>query len=246
MSQSLIRQQLGLTLRSSLKSLVSQSQTVMLLIDTSGSMSSHVLEPTHEQVMSGDYTRGKRKIEALREVVKDIQSQGDVPMIAFGGGMYDDGGAVRFVKDVPEPNGGTPLHLAIPFAKQYGANRIVVISDGMPDMVEGSMEAARAFGGRVDVVYIGAPGDPGEKFLKALANATGGVQLTDNMLDPKALASSVIGLLEGPKEPERAPLQGAGFSTVTPTDEEPEDDDDDEEDDDEEDDEEENDDADDK
>jgi hypothetical protein len=217
--QSLVRTQLEASAElGSLSSLVKASEVVMLLIDTSGSMTT---------VMDN----GKSRINGLREVVAEILSVGHVPMIAFGG-PFD--AQVRFVDAVPDPDGGTPLHLAIPFAKQYGASRLVVISDGMPDLKDQCFEEARAFGGRIDIVFVGGGGyrDGGETFMLELARLTGGTSMAGNLGEVKQLSGRIIGLLEGPKE-DKAPIQGAGFAVVES---EPDDVDDDADDDDEEDD----------
>lgn len=186
----------------------------MLLIDCSGSMLTTM-------------RNGKTRIDGLREIVRDLQAQGNVPMIAFGG-PYD--AQVRFVDGVPDPDGGTPLHLAIPFAKEYGATRLVVISDGAPDLRDQSMMEATAFGGRIDAVFVGDPGDFGEAFLQALAAATGGTSSTGSLTEVKALGAKIMGLLEGEV---KAPIQGEGFTTVDDVLDAEEDDDDDEDDDDE-------------
>lgn len=227
----LMRLSLETSLTSSLKGLAKEADNVMLLIDTSGSMSSPVRRE--------DGTYGKRAIELLREVVADIKAAGSCPMIAFGG-PYD--AQVRFVDNVPEPDGGTPLHIAIPLAKQYGATRVVVISDGCPDLTEESMLQARAFGGRVDVVFCGSKGDSGEIFLRALAEATGGTCNVGDLTNPKELGRGVIGLLEGDVDPAAPVIMGEGFASVAPEDvvepeEDEEDEDEDEDDEDDEDDE---------
>lgn len=191
MSNELVRKNLetGLAL-GSLEELVRANEVVMWLIDTSGSMSGW-------------------PIEQLRKVVSTVNEVDRVPMIAFGG-PYD--AQVRFVDVIPEPDGGTPLHDAIKLAKSYGATRLVVISDGVPDLRDESMLQARQFGGRIDVAYIGPAGGPGEAFLDQLAAATGGKRITGNLNDTKLLANTVIGLLAGGVE-ERAPLQGPGFTS---------------------------------
>jgi len=218
MSHEMMKKSLESSLQfGSLSDLVKATEEVFLLIDTSLSM-------------AGD------PIVHLREVVSNIQKVGHVPMIAFGG-PYD--AQVRFVDVVPEPDGGTPLHLAIPLAKEYGAGRVVVISDGAPDLKQECLDQAKQFGGRIDVVFIGQPGDSGEKFLRELAALTGGTQMTGDIADIKLITSKVIGLLEGGVEP-RGPIQGEGFSAdegIDPLDDDTdlEDDDDDEEEDDDED-----------
>lgn len=219
MTQDLVRRALEESLETGLKGLAREAETVMLLIDTSGSMLGSV--------------GMKRRIDVLREVVASINPL--PPMIAFGG-PYD--AQVRFVDVVPEPDGGTPLHDAIPLAKSYGATRLVVISDGMPDLRDQCLIEARSFNGKIDVVFIGTEGDSGSVFLAELARITGGSRKeAGNILgDTKSLTSMVVGLLEGEVE-QRAPIQGAGFTTIEDpvgTEDDDNQDDDDEEDDDEE------------
>jgi hypothetical protein len=210
MSNELMRTQLEESLgMTSLKARAREAESVMLLIDTSGSMGAMIGR------------EGKTRIQALREIVAQIKVQGSVPMIAFGG-PYD--AQVRFVDNVPDPDGGTPLHIAIPMAKEYGATRIVVISDGVPDLRDESLNQAKLFGGRIDVVFVGDKGEEGEEFLARLAKMTGGTSGVGNLADTKKLTGQIIGLLEGEVE-ERAPIQGEGFTTV----DEPEPADDDEE-----------------
>jgi hypothetical protein len=177
MSNELVRRNLETSLSlGSLSSLVKASETVMLLIDTSGSMSGS-------------------PVEKLREVVRNINPKAaGIPMIAFGG-PYD--AQCRFVDLVPDPDGGTPLHMAIPMAKEYGANRVVVISDGCPDLSEQCIIEAKAFGGKIDVVYIGAAGDAGSFFLDQLAQLTGGSRLEGDINKTKELSGQVMLLLEG-------------------------------------------------
>lgn len=219
----LVRRNLETSLQiGSIDDLMKASEVVMLLIDTSGSMSSYVQKAN------------KRRIDCLRDVVGQIKATGEsYPMIAFGG-PFD--AQVRFVDVVPEPDGGTPLHAAIPYAKQYGATRLVVISDGVPDLRDQCMIEARAFGGQIDVVFVGDPTDTGTYFMDELAKATGGRRIQGDFAETKKLTSTIMGLLTGGDEPaKRAPIQGEGFSAIEKEDE-PEDDDEEFEDDDEDDD----------
>lgn len=182
--------------KSNVDQFLGASEDVMLLLDTSGSMSSPI-----------NYNEPKTRIEGLREAVVEIKQSGSCPMIAFGGPY---GGEVRFVDDVPNPSGGTPMAQAIELAKTYGATRVVIISDGAPDHKPTTLEAARAFGGRIDVVFIGTVNDyeDGKSFLEQLAAMSGG---RTSIADFKQLAGKVIGLLAGDVE-ERTPIQGEGFS----------------------------------
>ncbi len=212
MTQDLVRKNLETSLSlGSLSSLVKASETIMLLLDTSGSMSGN-------------------PVEKLRDVVRDINPRAaGIPMIAFGG-PYD--AQCRFVDVVPDPDGGTSLHLAIPMAKEYGANRVVVISDGCPDLSEQCIIEAKAFGGRIDVVYIGQAGDGGEFFLNELARLTGGTCGTHDINKTKELSGKVMLLLEGDNtNPSKVIIAGAdGDATISDIDAPVQDEDDDEDD----------------
>lgn len=222
MSDKLTRLEQSMTsTNSSLDDLLTENEVVMLLIDTSSSMQLSV---------SSEFSYvGKKRIDALREVIADIKAEGHVPMIAFGG-PYD--AQVRFVDDVPNADGGTPLHLAIPFAAQYGATRVVVISDGHPDLTEQTIEEVKKFGGRVDIVYVGPAGDPGEKFLQQLATMSGGQQFWGDLREIKQLSAKIIGLLGGTVAGSTVIItDAAGNAHVEEAPDEPDTDDDDEDDD---------------
>lgn len=163
---------------------VREAENPFLLVDVSGSMSERM-------------RNGKTKIEALRQVVSDATRSQRATLIAFGG---RDGGAY-VVNSVPQAGGGTPLAEAIDLARTKEAGRCVVISDGMPDSQNAAMDAARAFGGQIDVVYVGDPSDDsiygGSAFLKRLAESTGGSEFNGDLSKPLELAGKVAGLLAG-------------------------------------------------
>lgn len=156
---------------------VKQLENVFLLLDCSGSMSSGM-------------PSGKRRIDGLRETVKSILTERSLRMVQFGCGYEPS-----FIEQIPDPEGGTPLDKAIIFAKTNNAGRAIVISDGQPDDQGRALEAARQFGGRIDVVFVGYPGEAGEFFLKRLAESTGGESFTGDLSVPKALAGQVMLLL---------------------------------------------------
>ena len=188
----------------SLKDLVRVRATgeVVLLVDVSLSMT---------DVMRN----GKQRIDGLREVVKGMQEKKPVRMIAFGlhpgvgagpseleralgiPGTTGEGPQVGFVDSVPDAQGGTPMAEGIDFARINGFGRAVVISDGGPNDPNAAMESARQFGGKIDVVYVGDPGDRGSTFLEQLAVATGGTRFEGDLSDVKELTGTVIGLLTG-------------------------------------------------
>lgn len=173
----------------SLKDLVRArtSEHSALLIDVSFSMTTYL-------------KNGKTRLQGLREVVTGLQAKRVTPMIAFGLATVIEPGApapseVGFVTEVPEACGGTPMGAAITLAGQSGFGRVVVISDGAP--TDDAMGAAASFGGRIDVIFVGNPGEPGSHFLDQLAKATGGQRFEGDLSDVKEITSAVVGLLNG-------------------------------------------------
>ena len=182
---------------------VKTSEVKYLLLDASGSMLDTMLD---------EQGRTTRMCDQMRRVVAGIQAQQATPMIAFGllGTKPEDPNdpysfrsrqiLADFVNESPEPNinASTPLAEAIEFARENGGGHLIVISDGEPNWPHSdSIDAAKRFGGRIDVVFVGMPGSPGSIFLKELAEATGGVQFEGDLGDTKALTGNVIGLLNG-------------------------------------------------
>lgn len=186
MSQDLVLKNLERSLRTtSLSDLVRvrAGQDVWLLVDASGSM-------------AGVMRNHKRRIDGLDEVVRDIRSKRPVQMIAFG---HD--GAFK-TESVPRPGGGTPLTEAIVLAKQLNTGRCIVISDGEPNNPQTALAAAKDYAGQIDVVFVGDPGEPGEEFLKALAQSTGGTEFRGDLSQPKELSKGIIGLITAGTEEE--------------------------------------------
>jgi hypothetical protein len=174
---------------------VSKSENAILLVDVSGSMGAHM-------------QNGKTRIQGLREVNAGIQSKRATTMIAFG--LFPNrnadptgleqrtvGSEVDFITEIPEAQHSTPMAEAIDFARAHGFGRAVVISDGGPNDPHAAMEAAKRFGGQIDVIYVGDPGDPGSIFLDELAKATGGSRFEGDLSEVKNITGAVIGLLNG-------------------------------------------------
>jgi hypothetical protein len=154
----------------------------LLLVDCSGSMSDRIRS-------------GERKIDALRATVKTLRETHPVPVVAFGLSRYSSERPVALIDTVPEPAGQTPLHLGIDFGAREGATHLVVVTDGLPDSEALALDAARRFGGPIDVFYIGDGDDRGAYFAQMLASETGGsVNLTD-LGQPKQLARHIAGFL---------------------------------------------------
>jgi len=161
--------------KSSLDEFLTASRRSMMLVDVSSSM--------NETIRSGG-----TKIDACRATCDALRESNPVPVAAFGG-------IVELVDRVPHPSGGTPLHRGIEFAQGLGADHLVVITDGEPDSESAALAAAKAFGGVIDVFYIGNGDDAGSRFAAELARQTGGsVNLTD-LAQPKQLAGKILLLL---------------------------------------------------
>lgn len=178
----------------SLKDLVRvrSNENPVLLIDVSGSM--------------GAFMRnGKTRIDGLRSVVAGIQSKRPTTMIAFGMEVTQVhpleptmGSEVGFVTEVPNAHGGTPMAEAIDFAREHGLARAVIVSDGGPNPpASRAMDAAKRFGGQIDVIFVGDPGDPGSIFLEELAKSTGGVRFEGDLSEVLELTGAIVGLLNG-------------------------------------------------
>lgn len=91
--------------------------------------------------------------------------------------------------------GGTNLAEALNYA--YIADgcemRFIVISDGEPNSESQALAAARRFQSRIDCVFVGPEGGPGQAFLRTLAAASGGQSVTAEKA--RELAGTVSRLL---------------------------------------------------
>lgn len=169
---------------------VRTSENPILLLDLSGSMAMSL-------------RNGKSRQQGLREVVTGLQAKRSTPMIGFGMDSRVTefervGQLVGFITEVPDTLGpSTPLAEAIDMARENGYAKAVVISDGVPDDKHRAMDAARRFGGRIDVIFVGNPGEPGSLFLDELASATGGRRFEGDLADVKEITGAVVGLLNG-------------------------------------------------
>jgi len=155
----------------------------LLLVDRSSSMSERI-------------RTGERKIDALRNVVDKVRSTHPVPLAAFPATSLDGHNRCELVDSVPEPRGMTPLAAAIQFGHMQEATHLVVVTDGIPDSKTAAFDAAKAFGGPIDVFYIGDGNDEGARFCAELAKLTGGqCGVTDLLGEKKLLAGKITALL---------------------------------------------------
>ena len=112
----------------------------------------------------------ERRIDALRTIYADLRKTHQVPTAAFG----PWGMETQLIDDIPEPAGGTPLHRGIDFAREQGANHLVLITDGEPQSEAMAYTAAAAFGHPIDVFFIGDETSSFAAFCRELARRTKG------------------------------------------------------------------------
>jgi len=140
----------------------------IILVDTSGSMNARdVVRTTWEQNVT------QSRYEAACEELKKLQAKlpGRIAVIAFSDKPeFAPGGIPRFI------GGGTDLARALTFVHVADGcdMSFVVISDGEPNDEAAALNEAAKFVSRIDTVFVGPAGDPGEQFLEKLAKASGG------------------------------------------------------------------------
>ena len=101
---------------------------------------------------------GRSKIDALRDIVRGLTA----PRIyAFSVACK------RVCDEIPEPRGGTALHLAFLRLRADGITRAVLITDGLPDDEDAALREVRGLG--LDIFYVGPAPKP--EFLDRLAAA---------------------------------------------------------------------------
>jgi Mg-chelatase subunit ChlD len=156
------------------------SADCVVIVDTSGSM--HI----------NDSRNNKSRYEVACEELKSLQATlpGKIAVLSFSSDvMFCPAG-------IPNDYGEmTDLAKALNFAKMADVPdmRFIVISDGEPDAEDDALEAARKFTQRIDTIYVGPDGGSGQAFLKQLAAASGGKNVTSAKV--KELAADIKNLL---------------------------------------------------
>jgi hypothetical protein len=99
-------------------------------------------------------------------------------------------------EQLPVPQGGTALHLALERAAELCPGEVVVISDGAPNDAEAALAAARKLPGVVQAIFVGDEVRNREavQFMTRLARENGGRVITRRLSDP-AFESSVRAVL---------------------------------------------------
>lgn len=142
-----------------------------------------------------DQEYGSRYEQLMRELNKLQQDiPGKIALIAFND-------TAQFVASgvLPPARGTTDLAAGLRFAQAADGTgiRFIVISDGEPDSERAALDLAGQFSDRIDTIYIGPKGGPGQAFLDRLSRAskTPGSHL--QTIEIHKLTQTVKGLLTG-------------------------------------------------
>lgn len=170
----------SLSLRDAAKQSLSRTTSkAIVIVDCSGSMETR------------DALGGKRRIDALREILESLRAQHQFQMIVFGTDAV-------FASVIREPSGSTMLHLAIDLAANVTGkdSTVILISDGEPDSEALAFQSAARLKAKIQCFFVGQPGGAGEDFLRRLASATGGNFASTPLGTPKSIESKIKYLLE--------------------------------------------------
>lgn len=116
------------------------SSNSVILLDISGSM---------DKVVGS-----KRKIDILRQAV-DRQLLTHEVVLVFSSRCD----RIASFQSIPEPFGGTAMHLALQKATSYAPSHTLVVSDGQPDCQKQALLAAETLSGVISTLYIGDDSD---------------------------------------------------------------------------------------
>jgi Mg-chelatase subunit ChlD len=137
------------------------SADALIVVDVSGSMSGSPYDQACAE---------------LRKLQADLP--GKVAVVAFSDRPeFAAHGTPRMI------GGGTDLARALTFVHVADdcEIRFIVISDGCPNDEAAALREARKFQSRIDTVFIGREGEPGQDFLRRLAAASGGQHSTNQV-----------------------------------------------------------------
>lgn len=152
-------------------------------LDTAGSRQVALLDVSSSMA---EQAGSRTKIEILRDALANAPP---ALLIAFSSTPIE----IASAADLPAPNGGTALHLALDLAGVERPWRTLVISDGQPDSEDAALAAARRITGSIDVIYCGPDSDTNARaFLMRLARTGGGRYVGHDLRhNPLALAPAV-------------------------------------------------------
>lgn len=163
----------------------------IIVVDVSGSMTiQDVTSASWETGLQKGPSRYDRACQELADLQADLP--GKIAVVAFSSAVeFCPSGRPVF------QGGGTDLAAALKFVHVADECdiRFIVISDGEPDDEARALKAARKFRSKIDTIFVGPAGGAGQDFLRRLANASGGQNITANQV--KDLSKNVQKLLVG-------------------------------------------------
>jgi hypothetical protein len=96
-----------------------------------------------------------------------------------------------------QPYGSTNVRGCLEYIKPADGTgiKLILISDGEPNVGEDGLDIARTFTSKIDTVYVGPEGGDGARYLRELSRLTGGVSASQNVSEICNLAQTVTRLL---------------------------------------------------
>lgn len=171
-------------------------------------MTNHPIAPRHAERcailadVSGSMlasTGSKSRIDVLRDVFAQIRAEfSGFRLIAFSSVPIE----LLPYAPIPDPSGGTALHLALRMILPHEPERIAVLCDGTPDDASAALEAAKALHCHIASYFCGDDDDHAAiAFMRALAwcsaDGIGSTTVVD-MKKPARLKAGLQLLLSGP------------------------------------------------
>ena len=141
---------------------------------------------------------GRSKHSLLRDAITSTFRPGQHELLAFSSRVQ----RLTNPAMLPEPGGGTALHLALQGALELNPGRILLISDGEPDDESAALAVATRFPGVIDVLYIGPDSNAAAmRFLRTLAMAGHGRYHGSDIarVGQPSLTNTIQHLLAGPR-----------------------------------------------
>ena len=145
---------------------------VVILCDISGSMRGQPM------------TRLREHLSQMWSEVSDFTK-----LFAFADSIRE----VTSPEKLPEAGGGTFLKEAFEHVVSFWPPRTILISDGLPQDMEGSLEAAQKLPGTIDAIFVGPETDRrGIEFMRRLTTANGGQTIVRDLHTTKALLGPAL------------------------------------------------------
>jgi len=185
MSKSIVPGSLGALAQQEHKSLAETflSAEVVVIVDTSGSMST----PDAGDGMTR-YDRACSELMLLQQ-----RNSGKVAVIGFSDHpqFYPGGKPANL-------GSGTAMAKALKFTKvaDVGGMVFFLISDGRPNEEDKTLQISSQYQNKINTIYVGPEGGPGQQFLEQLAQASGGRFATADRAQELAAAGETL-MLEG-------------------------------------------------